>query len=416
MIHRIHLNHALALIATALCSMVTVNTIAAEPYARVTETDVGDVTLEMCERAFIPTSGDGPKIHLVSAIHIADKAFYQSMQDLLESYDIVLFEGVKPAGLDPIDPQLDDQAKANATADRLELLTQIVARYHDQTGKFPESFDDLLKSEDTRIAAIVQSISTDGWGEPITIGHALSKQDQLTFGKVIFTSTGADFIPGGDGLNADINKSWSPEPNRSRKSAPVGIQTQLANALHVDFQLDAMEMTGKGWINADIDINQLQEQLDEMGEDNAMILKLIEGESFQAKIIGFVLKFVERSPTMSSMMKLAMMDMLAMIETTNMLSQFDAIEKVILHGRNDVVIEYLKAQLAANPDANDIAIFYGAAHMPGIEEVILKDFGYEFESNTWAPAMTVNTNDTGLTQGQIKMMRNMIKNSIENQF
>ncbi len=383
------------------------------PYARVTQFTKGVVTLEMCERSFKPITGSGPRIHLIAAIHIADQSFYQAMQARLDSYDLVLFEGVKPAGLDPIDPLLDDYAKAKATADRLDLLIDIVARYYDHAGKLPESFDDLLASDDPRIAAIVESISTDGWGQPIRLDQITTTLTDAPIRSIRLISTGADFILGGEEFNADIKRVWNPSPKGAKQSDHQGIQSQLARALRVSFQLDEMDMTNPRWINADIDINELQDQLDEMGEDNAMILKLIEGESFQAKLIGFVLKFIERSPTMSSMMKLVMMDMLVLAETTEMLSQFEAIEQVILYGRNDIVIEYLKEALASNPDVKDIAIFYGAAHMPGIEEVILSELGYAFESNTWTPAMRVNTKDTGLGEGQIEMMRRMIKNSLE---
>jgi len=390
---------------------------AGDPYARITQTPAGIVTLEMGERIFKPSEADTPRIHLIAAIHIADQSFYKAMQARLDSYDIVLFEGVKPAGLDPIDPLLDDQAKADATADRINLLIDIAARYYDHAGKLPQSFDDLLTSTDSRIAAIVRSIETDAWGEPIKLDHyTTTTDDQPPVQHITFTSTGADFIPGGQGPNADIQHEWAPKPSESKKAAPVGIQTQLADALHVSFQLDEMDTTNPNWINADIDINELQAQLAEMGEDNAMILNLIEGDSFQAKLIGFVLKFVQRSKTMSSMMKLVMMDMLAMMETSDMLSQFEAIEQVILLGRNDTVIEYLKEALENNPNAKEIAIFYGGAHMPGIEQTILNDLGYEYESITWTPAMSVNIKDTGMTPGQIKMMRNMMKNSLEKQF
>jgi hypothetical protein len=388
-----------------------------EPYARVIESDSGLVALEMAQKTFVPISGEGPKIHLLAAIHIADADFYHTMQRTLESYDAVLFEGVKPAGLDPIDPELDDTAKADATTDRLNLLLEIVDRYHATTNELPMSFDDLLKSEDPRIAAIVRSIETDGWGKQITLRKVNIDYGDSQTQQIALTSTGADRKIGGTGADTDISLiSRTYSPDDPTKPAPEGIQTQLANALHVSFQLDEMDTTNPDWINADIDIKELQEQLDALGEDNAMILKLIEGESFSAKLMGFVLKFVARSPTMSSMMKLVMMDMLAMMETTNMFAQFDAIEKVILKGRNATVIEYLKAELAAHPENKDIAIFYGAAHMPGIEEVITSELGYKYESTTWTPAMSVNTKDTGLTESQIKMMRKMIQNSLENQF
>ena len=390
---------------------------AAEPYARVTQSPAGIITLEMGERIFKPIADDTPRIHLIAAIHIADKSFYKAMQARLDSFDVVLFEGVKPAGLNPIDPLLDDHAKADATTDRINLLIDIAARYYGHTGKLPESFDDLLNSTDSRIAAIVRSIETDAWGEPIKLDHyTTTTDDQSPVQHITFTSTGADFIPGGEGPNQDIQLNWAPKPAESKKAAPIGIQTQLANALHVSFQLDEMDTTNPNWINADIDINELQSQLAEMGEDNAMILNLIEGDSFQAKLIGFVLKFVQRSPTMSSMMKLAMMDMLAMMETSDMLSQFEAIEKVILLGRNDTVIEYLKEALENNPNAKDIAIFYGGAHMPGIEQTLINDLGYTIDSTIWAPAMTLNIKDTGMSPAQVRFMRNMMKNSLEKQF
>lgn len=392
-----------------------------EPYTRVSENDSGLVTLEMCERTLRPTSGKGPIIHLVSAIHIADKPFYEAMQVRLESYDTVLFEGVKPAGLDAIDPELDDQAKADATRDRLQLLLDITDQFHALNARLPEGIDDLMENSEPRIAAIVSSIRSDGWDQPIITSFVdtsiSSNGNDETTQHITFTSTGADGQRDGTGVNADITlTSETYSPNDPRKAAPEGIQAQLANALRVSFQLDEMDMTNPKWINADIDINELQSQLAEMGEGNDMILELIEGNSFQAKLMGFALKFVARSPMMSSMMKLVMMDMLALMESSEMLAQFDAIEKVILHGRNDTVIEYLTKELAKDNQGKDIAIFYGAAHMPGIEESIINDLGYEFESDTWTQAMSVTTEDTGLSAGQIKMMRKMIKNSLEQQF
>ncbi|MGV6815184.1 MAG: hypothetical protein ACWA5W_09290 [Phycisphaerales bacterium] len=390
----------------------------AEPYARVVESDDGQVTLEMCERTFRPADGQGPKIHLVSAIHIADPSFYADRQALLETYDSVLFEGVKPAGLDAIDPELDDQSKADATADRLDLLVQIATGFYDEHNRFPQSLADIIEESDPRIASVVESIRFDGWGEPISVVYEkVETQGKVTKQTIGFVSRGADHQPGGEGVNADIvRRSESIRLTDRRKKSPVGIQSRLASALHVSFQLDEMDMTGKDWINADIDIQTLQDQLAEMGEDNAMLLTMLEGSSLQAKLVGFALGFVERSPTMSSMMKLVMIDMLALIEGTDIMSEFDAMERVILHGRNEVVIDYLKAELDAHPDYDDIAILYGAAHMPGLESFIVDDLGYVADSDQWTPAMMVDIADTGMSESQVKFMRNMIKSSIEKQF
>ncbi|MAO22701.1 MAG: hypothetical protein CMJ35_13215 [Phycisphaerae bacterium] len=389
---------------------------ASEPYSRVVEKESGDIVLEMCTRTFVHPWGENPSVHLVSAIHIADQPYYASMQAQLNAYDTVLFEGVKPAGLDPIDPDLDDEAKVEATQDRLKLLTDIAQRYRITHGEFPQNMESLRKADDPRIAAIVDSIKHDAWGRVFATEHAVNITDDQKRSQVTFTSYGADQQRGGEGVNADISETAKHEFNDGDKpeKTPEGIQTQLANALRVSFQLDEMDTTNPGWINADMDINQLQHALSEYGDDSLAILDMLEGESFSAKIAGFVLGFVARSPQLSSMMKLVMMDMLALVETTNIMEQQEAMQAVIVDGRNDVVIEYLKDTIAKHPNYADIAIFYGAGHMPGLEEALV-EMGYEPAGDTWAQAMTVNPKDTGLNEGQVKMMRNMIKSSLEQQ-
>ena len=403
---------SLILALVLLCT----SAIASEPYSRVVEQESGDIVLEMCSRTFENPEGEHPRVHLVSAIHIADPTYYESMQAQLNSYDTVLFEGVKPAGLDPIDPDLDDQAKIEATRDRLKLLADIAQRYRVTHGEFPQNFDALGKAEDPRIAAIVRSIRMDAWGRKFATEHAITMIDDRKSSEITFTSYGADQQPGGEGINADISETAHHDFNEgdAPEKTPEGIQTQLAKALRVSFQLDEMDTTNPGWINADMDINQLQHALSEYGDDSLAILDMLEGESFSAKIAGFVLGFIARSPQLSSMMKLVMMDMLALVETTNIMEQQEAMQAVIVDGRNEVVIEYLKDTIAAHPGYDDIAIFYGAGHMPGLEESLV-EMGYAPTGDTWATAMTVNPEDTGLSPAQVKMMRNMIKGSLQQQ-
>ncbi len=43
----------------------------------------------------------GFQVHLVAAIHIADRGYYEKLQSLFESYEALLYEMVKPAGAEP---------------------------------------------------------------------------------------------------------------------------------------------------------------------------------------------------------------------------------------------------------------------------------------------------------------------------
>lgn len=385
-----------------------------DPYTRVTDHPDGSVVLEMATRTFKPDSPDRPRVHLVSAIHIADAPYYDAMQALLETYDTVLYEGVKPAGLDPIDPDLEDPARVEATRDRLRLLVQIASQYHAAQNAFPDGFQALANAEDKRIAAIVESIRDDAWGNRFVMDHSVSINDGQQTSRVVFTSYGADAKPGGEGINADLSDATEVVGSDESVQTPEGIQTQLANALRVEFQLDAMDTTNPDWVNADMDINQLQHALSEYGDDSLAILDLLEGQSISAKIAGFVLGFISRSPQLSSMMKLVMMDMLALAEQTDIIAQQEVMHAVIVEGRNQVVIDYLKKTIDEHPNHDDIGIFYGAGHMPGLEQSLI-EMGYQPAEDHWTPAMTVNPSDTGLSETQVRMMRNMIKSSLQQQ-
>ncbi|MCA9275579.1 MAG: type II secretion system protein GspG [Phycisphaerales bacterium] len=408
--------HNKLLVAASTLACITPLCVATEPYTRVEDHPNGEVVLEMCTRTFVPTDENAPRVHLVSAIHIADKPYYEAMQDLLNSYDTVLFEGVKPAGLDPIDPGLDDEAKIEATRERLRLLVQVATMYRAEHGDYPQSMKELAESDDHRIQSLVSSVRLDGWGNTIGTMRETTTSNGVTTMTMGFTSFGADGQLGGEGVNADLSETTEPiDPSAKPKQSPEGIQTQLANALRVSFQLDEMDTTNPNWINADMDVNELQHALSEYGEDSLAILDMLGGESISAKIAGFILGFVERSPQLSSMMKLMMMDLLAFAETSDLLQQQgDAMHQVIVVGRNQVVIEDLKATIDAHPEYKDIAIFYGAGHMAGLENDLV-EMGYEPGEDYWVEAMRVNTNETGLNAVQVKMMRNMIKSSLQQQ-
>ena len=403
-------------------SYVAGNALASDPYTRVQDCPNGEVVLEMCTRTFESENPDAPRIHMVSAIHIADAPYYDAMQDLLETYDTVLYEGIKPAGLDPIDPDLDDESKVAATRARLQLLVQMTRHFYQEHGYVPEGLKDLRDSKDKRIVAIMNSIETDAWGNGFASSfsrnstHSTPKPYPSVSWEVSYISYGADGKVGGEGINADITESTGKvHDTEIHKDSPEGIQTQLANALRVTFQLDAMDTTNPAWVNADMDINQLQHALSEYGEDSSELLNMLDGISFSAKLAGFILNFISRSPQLSSMMKLMLMDMLEFAEQSDLLAQqMDATHKVIVEGRNDVVIEYLHETIADHPEYEDIAIFYGAGHMVGLEEDLI-EMGYTPSGDHWTQAMLVRPEDTGLSKMQVKMMRNMIKSSLQQQ-
>jgi hypothetical protein len=81
-----------------------------------------------------------------------------------------------------------------------------------------------------------------------------------------------------------------------------------------------------------------------------------------------------------------------------MASQFENLEaqmaviegkdgSTIISERNKKALEVLKKEIAAGK--KNLGIFYGAGHLPDMEERLLKDFGLKRDSETWLTAWTM---------------------------
>jgi len=60
---------------------------------------------------------------------------------------------------------------------------------------------------------------------------------------------------------------------------------------------------------------------------------------------------------------------------------------VILTDRNQVALKVLEKQLATKQ--KKLAIFYGAAHLPDLEERMIKDMGFERKTTRWLTAWSL---------------------------
>jgi hypothetical protein len=67
---------------------------------------VGDAQAGKLEAAIVTyrNKGTGARVDLVSAVHVADPAYFATLDHLFPGYDAVLYEMVKPAGMEPPAP------------------------------------------------------------------------------------------------------------------------------------------------------------------------------------------------------------------------------------------------------------------------------------------------------------------------
>ena len=69
---------------------------------------------------------------------------------------------------------------------------------------------------------------------------------------------------------------------------------------------------------------------------------------------------------------------------------------VLLTERNKAAIAALKNALTNNK--KDIAIFYGAAHMPDMEERLMKEYGLKRQGSHWLTAWEMKLDDDRLQE------------------
>lgn len=400
-------------------------------FVRVAETETGAVILEIATRSYRRADGTGPTVALVGAVHIADRSFYEAKQRELDAFDLVLFEGVKSTGMGAYPAGLDDAGKADATRDRMRFLVQLAMAARDRSGAFPASLE-ALAEESGRLKDLVARSGLDAWDAPlhlsvVTIEPSPAAADApegvrpASGGQAWrVRSLGADGREGGEGAAADIliETEVIPAERRSRRAEPDGgLQARLAKALAVTFQLDEIDSGRPNWRNSDIGIDELRTLLDEAGPNAGMVLRMLEGNSLQARIAGLLLGLIGASDTLRTVVKVIVIDQLAAAEeimsggggagaTAQVL---EAMQKVIIEDRNRIVMEDLRKVLADETEKRTIAIFYGAGHMADFHRRFVDELGLHPIGESWTPAMGVDPRDAGLSRRQLNDLRASVR-------
>ncbi|QOJ01364.1 MAG: type II secretion system protein GspG [Phycisphaeraceae bacterium] len=363
--------------------------------------DAHTIDLQVVSRAYLPVSGNGPAIHLVGVVHVGLAEYYAALQPILDSLDVVLFEGVKPAGMGDRPPLDDPAACARYTEQRLRLAASIVERFREREGRLPKDRAELIDASTWPSPSVVASILTDAWGNPI----ALVTADDPPYDLV---STGRDGAPGGEGHDADLRFSAQKPLDQDERASDDNIQTRLAKALGLAFQLHEINYDRPNFINSDLSIDEVAKKLDEAGGSSKGFLGMLSGDGFMGGMANLLIRMIDLSPQMRASTKVMMVMMLGSADIESAIGRGrsgEAFAKVIIHDRNDAVLRDLRKTLEQRPDAASIGIFYGAGHMPAFERVLLDEMGYTRGEERWLTAMRADLKEAGMTRAQAESMR-----------
>jgi len=186
--------------------------------------------------------------------------------------------------------------------------------------------------------------------------------------------------PPGIDVNAEIAE---------RKGLLSKTQVGLTRLLDLSFQLDEIDYGQPNFVHADLTPSELQESMQERNES----LYVYFWRAFFASVNEYAkdplgLKDWQLLSGMLNSGDGNSLKTMMAYEMTNLDSVQDILgedsDSAIVGARNERVIEVLRGQLDAG--SRRIGIFYGVAHMPDLEERLLKDLGLSYEKTTWIDA------------------------------
>jgi hypothetical protein len=378
-------------------------------YLRAAEEDSGNTRLlQVSVRTFAPSGKPGPLVHLVGVIHIADRAYYEELQKFLDAQHIVLYEGVKPKGFG--NTPLDDAERSRITARRIRTLALLVARFRREHRRLPETIDELMAHLSGSVARIGRAVLRDTWDNPLI--YSLNRDPDRKGPPFDIVSLGSDAAPGGDAHAADLCFSRQPPLTRREVSAVgSGLQKELAEALGLVFQLDAIDYDRPNWHNSDLSVDEVEDLLEKKGAGGELIFDVLDGSSFAARMASALLKSLTADEQMATMFKLVMIETLPRSDRmmrAQGAKEMGAITEVILLDRNQAVFADLRRTLnEANPN-DTVAVFYGAGHMPDLEDRITRELAYVFREDRWYTAMRVDLSGIPGAQNQAEQIRRMM--------
>jgi hypothetical protein len=193
-------------------------------------------------------------------------------------------------------------------------------------------------------------------------------------------------------------KDTTPKPGQ-RSAHPVSfLQVTMKNMLSLQFQLDCIDYSKKNFVHADMTPEEFSESMEQRGESVMQIFLRMLGQNIAMQsrdsarssdadlLSALFAKPEDRALRLKRVMAEQFEDMEA---ATAVLDGPDG--STIVTERNKAALRVLRQQL--DKGQTHIAIFYGAAHLPDMDERLAADFQLQRNGIKWLTAWDLSTAD-----------------------
>ncbi|HSV13211.1 MAG TPA: hypothetical protein VLI90_03065, partial [Tepidisphaeraceae bacterium] len=205
----------------------------------------------------------------------------------------------------------------------------------------------------------------------------------------------------------------APEHGAESHSTISQMQRMIKDALGLEFQLDVIDYTRPNFVHADLDAETFERMQAERGESMTMLMvrQMLEqmanppkddanAPTSEMQLEDLIQVFTR--PDGERQVKLLLAKNLAQLEEGGM--GLDAMDgTVILTERNKAAISTLERTLKEGK--RDVAVFYGAAHMPGLSKALV-EMGFHPVAREWRRAW-----DLTIRADQPSAVENLLMNA-----
>ena len=183
-------------------------------------------------------------------------------------------------------------------------------------------------------------------------------------------------------------EDYRPKRGESRGGFLSMMQTAMKNGLELEFQLDGIDYSMENFVHADMTPQEMEASMEERGESLfSMLMSLsMQGQAAAREnaeeMAGLDFDIVKafRNGEGRHKMRVMMASQLEMLEGMSAGGQ----GSTLLEGRNEKCLEVLQREI--DNGKKKIGIYYGAAHMPHMEQRLVEDFGFEKFDHEWLVA------------------------------
>lgn len=380
------------------------------------KSEKGLIALEVAVQTLTSCQPDAPEVLLVGVAHIAEASFYEGIDKVLSSADVVLYESVLPAGADRPSGDTEEQ-RIETTQASMAFVGSLLAWSEQVEGTSPKTLAELgvsIKKLDARMERWLQEASVDAWGQPLIYVPATQNSPW------VLISLGSDGASGGDDSAADLQLENSSDIQAPATSSDHGLQGRLADALGLAFQLDSLPYDNLSWRCSDLTFDRLARRAKERGFELDSLADTLAGSSLPAKFVKTILAAIPILDAMAGgrvtdALKVMMIEVLSdetMIEAS-MSYLGEGFAEVIINDRNKAVMDDLAEIIRGEPEVKSVAILYGAGHMQDFLVRLEERFCYQPTDKQWLVAMEVDLNKSALSRLELAQIRVAMKRMLD---